>query len=104
VLTTNAINLELCAGPAEEREAFLEEVSQQRRAEKIVGRTRTPWPSFRAPRGDSRVEDKRPGSRLCLLRLAPLEDRLAMLLKGVQARLESMKHRDGAIRLLSGLS
>jgi len=51
-----------------------------------------------------RVEDKRPGSRLCLSRLAPLEDRLAMLLKGVQARLESMKHRDGAIRLLSGLS
>src|SRR6516165_469744 len=49
VLTTNAINLELCAGPAEEREAFLEEVSQQRRAKKIVGRTRTPWPSFRAP-------------------------------------------------------
>ena len=36
--------------------------------------------------------------------LAPLEDRLAMLLKGVQARLESMKHRDGAIGLLSGLN
>jgi hypothetical protein len=37
-------------------------------------------------------------------RLAPLEDRLAMLLKGVQARLQSMKHRNGAIGLLSGLS
>jgi hypothetical protein len=37
-------------------------------------------------------------------RLAPLEDRLAMLLEGVQARLQSMKHRDGAIGLLSGLS
>jgi hypothetical protein len=37
-------------------------------------------------------------------RLAPLEDRLAMLLKGVQARLQSMKHRDGAIGLLSGLN
>ena len=36
--------------------------------------------------------------------LAPLEDRLAMLLKRVQARLESMKHRDGAIGLLSGLN
>jgi hypothetical protein len=36
--------------------------------------------------------------------LAPLEDRLAMLLKGVQARLENMKHRDGAIGLLSGLN
>ena len=29
---------------------------------------------------------------------------LAMLLKGVQARLQSMKHRDGAIGLLAGLS
>src|SRR5215469_5018843 len=37
-------------------------------------------------------------------RLAPLEDRLAMLLKSVQARLQSMKHRDGAIGLLPGLS
>ena len=36
--------------------------------------------------------------------LAPLENRLTMLLKGVQARLQSMKHRDGAIGLLSGLS
>jgi hypothetical protein len=27
-----------------------------------------------------------------------------MLLKGVQARLQSMKHRDGAIGLLSGLN
>jgi len=36
--------------------------------------------------------------------LAPLEDRLAMLLKRVQARLQSMKHRDGAIGLLSGLN
>jgi hypothetical protein len=36
--------------------------------------------------------------------LAPLEDHLAMLLKGVQARLQSMKHRDGAIGLLSGLN
>jgi hypothetical protein len=35
---------------------------------------------------------------------APLEDRLMMLLKGMQARLQSMKHRDGAIGLLSGLS
>jgi hypothetical protein len=32
---------------------------------------------------------------------APLEDHLAMLLKGVQARLQSMKHRGGAIGLLS---
>jgi hypothetical protein len=37
-------------------------------------------------------------------RLASLEDRLAMLLKGVQARVQSMKHRDGAIGVLSGLS
>ena len=36
--------------------------------------------------------------------LAPLEDHLKMLLKGVQARLQSMKHRDGAIGLLSGLN
>jgi hypothetical protein len=36
--------------------------------------------------------------------LAPLEDRLAMLLKGVQAHLQGMKHRDGAIGLLSGLN
>ena len=36
--------------------------------------------------------------------LAPLEDHLVMLLKGVQARLQSMKHRDGAIGLLSGLN
>ena len=36
--------------------------------------------------------------------LAPLEDHLAMLLKGVQARLQSMKHRDGAIGLLSLLN
>jgi hypothetical protein len=32
---------------------------------------------------------------------APLEDHLAMLLKGVQACLQSMKHRGGAIGLLS---
>jgi hypothetical protein len=36
--------------------------------------------------------------------LAPLEDHLAMVLKGVQARLQSMKHRDGAIGLLSLLN
>jgi hypothetical protein len=36
--------------------------------------------------------------------LAPLEDHLAMLLKRVQARLQSMKHRDGAIGLLSLLN
>ena len=36
--------------------------------------------------------------------VAPLEDYLAMLLKGVQARLQSMKHRGGAIDLLSGLN
>jgi hypothetical protein len=36
--------------------------------------------------------------------LAPLEDRPAMLLKGMQARLQSIKHRDGAIGLLSGLN
>jgi hypothetical protein len=35
---------------------------------------------------------------------AALKDRLAMLLKGVQARLQSIKHRDGAIGLLSGLN
>jgi hypothetical protein len=34
--------------------------------------------------------------------LAALEDRLAMLLKGVQACLQSIKHRDGAISLVSG--
>ena len=37
-------------------------------------------------------------------RLAPLEDRLAMLLQGMQARLQSMKHRDGTTGLLSSLS
>ena len=36
--------------------------------------------------------------------LAPFEDHLEMLLKGVQARLQSMKHRDGAFGLLSGLN
>jgi hypothetical protein len=36
--------------------------------------------------------------------LAPLKDHLAMLLKGVQAPLPSIKHRDGAIGLLSGLN
>jgi hypothetical protein len=36
--------------------------------------------------------------------LAPLEDHLAMLLKGVQARLQSVEHRGGAIGLLSGLN
>jgi hypothetical protein len=36
--------------------------------------------------------------------VAPLEDRPAMLLKGVQARLQSMKHRGGAIGLLSLLN
>jgi hypothetical protein len=35
---------------------------------------------------------------------APLEDHFAMLLKGVQARLQSMKHRGGAIGLLSLLN
>jgi hypothetical protein len=37
-------------------------------------------------------------------RFALLEDRLAMLLQSMQARLQSMKHRNGAIGFLSGLS
>jgi hypothetical protein len=36
--------------------------------------------------------------------LAPIEDRLAMLLKGMQASLQSTKHRDGTTGLLSGPS
>src|SRR5262245_17611838 len=46
--------------------------------------------------------DRFPASRTSVF--APFEDHLAMLLKCVQARLQSMKHRDGAIDLLSLLN
>ena len=68
----------------------------------IYGFTRVEWHAKRFKwLGDrSSLVDRDEGSS----RRAPLEDRLAMLLKGVQARLQSMKHRGRTIGVLSGLS
>ena len=65
----------------------------------IRRKNRPTWPKGRALAADDRLT-----VRDGLSVHAPLEDHLAMLLKGVQARLQSMKHRDGAIGLLSILN
>ena len=68
----------------------------------IYGFTRVEWHAkcFKWLGDRSSLVNRDEGSS----RRAPLEDRPAMLLKGVQARLQSMKHRGRAIGVLSGLS